>query len=186
MRQLRRWKRLDEGHWHAHTRGLPWGLSKDGGTVQQVHCSRGRLFRTGLEFYACTINKSAHTKKVWKLTFAPRTFSLRIFTFVSHAQIITSAISLICCLNYLYICFSPNFVFLDFFIVVFFLFDFKSFLLIFLLLALLIRLSLYFLCILQAPELYSYPKRWLAGAVEYTDCISADVRALQRVSWIWY
>ena len=37
------------------------------GTVQQVHCSRGRLLRRGLEFHVCTINKSAHTKKVWKL-----------------------------------------------------------------------------------------------------------------------
>ena len=36
------------------------------GTVQQVHCSRSRLrlLRRGLEFHVCTINKSAHTKKV--------------------------------------------------------------------------------------------------------------------------
>ena len=26
-----------------------------------------RLLQSGLEFHACTINKSAHTKKVWKL-----------------------------------------------------------------------------------------------------------------------
>ena len=51
-----------EGHWHAHT----WGLPEVNGTVQ-VHCSRKRLLRRGLEFYVCTINKSAHTKKVWKL-----------------------------------------------------------------------------------------------------------------------
>ena len=37
------------------------------GTVQQVHSSWRRLLRSGLEFYACTINKSVHTKKVWKL-----------------------------------------------------------------------------------------------------------------------
>ena len=37
------------------------------GTVQQVHCSRKRLLRRGLEFHVCTLNKSAHTKKVWKL-----------------------------------------------------------------------------------------------------------------------
>ena len=37
------------------------------GTVQQVHCGQRRLLRRGLEFYVCTINKSAHTKKVWKL-----------------------------------------------------------------------------------------------------------------------
>ena len=35
--------------------------------VQQVHCSRRSLLRRGLEFHVCTINKSAHTKKVWKL-----------------------------------------------------------------------------------------------------------------------
>ena len=29
----------------------------------QVHCSRRRLFRRGLEFHVCTINKSAHRKK---------------------------------------------------------------------------------------------------------------------------
>ena len=35
----------DEGHWHAHTRGLPWGLAEVVGTVQQVHWSRRRLLR---------------------------------------------------------------------------------------------------------------------------------------------
>ena len=53
----------EEGHWHAHTRGLPWGLPEVVGMVQQVHYSRGRLLRRGLEFYVCTINKSAHKKK---------------------------------------------------------------------------------------------------------------------------
>ena len=52
---------------HAHTKGLPWGLPEFVVTVQQVHCSRRRLLRRGLEFHVCTINKSAHTKKVWKL-----------------------------------------------------------------------------------------------------------------------
>ena len=51
----------DEGHWHAHTRGLPWGLAEVVGTVQQVHCIRRRLHRRGLEFHVWTINKSAHT-----------------------------------------------------------------------------------------------------------------------------
>ena len=54
----------DEGHWDAHTRGLPWGLAEVVGTVQQVHCSRRRSLRRELEFYVCTINKSVHTKKV--------------------------------------------------------------------------------------------------------------------------
>ena len=56
-----------KSHWHVHTRGLPWGLPEVVGTVQQVHCSRRRLPQRGLEFHVCTINKSAHTKKVWKL-----------------------------------------------------------------------------------------------------------------------
>ena len=59
MRQLRRWKRL----WR---RGLSWGLPKVVGTVQ-VHCCRSLLLRRVLEFHVCTINKSVHTKKVWKL-----------------------------------------------------------------------------------------------------------------------
>ena len=46
--------------------GLSWGLPEVVGAVQQVHCSRRRLLRRGLKFHMCTINKSAHTKKVWK------------------------------------------------------------------------------------------------------------------------
>ena len=57
---------FDEGHWHAHKRGLPWGLPELVGTGQKVHCSRRRLLQRGLEFHVCTI-KSAHRKKVWKL-----------------------------------------------------------------------------------------------------------------------
>ena len=66
MRQLRRWKRL----WQrslTQSRGLPRGLPEVVGMVQQVHCSWRRLLQRGLEFHVCTINKSAHTKKVWKL-----------------------------------------------------------------------------------------------------------------------
>ena len=57
----------DEDHWQPHTRGLSWGLPEVVGVVQQVHCSRRRLLGRGLEFHVCTINKSAHTKKVCKL-----------------------------------------------------------------------------------------------------------------------
>ena len=56
----------DEGHWHAHTRVFPWGLPEVVGKVQEVHCSRRRLLRRGLEFHVCTINKSAQKKKVRK------------------------------------------------------------------------------------------------------------------------
>ena len=48
----------------------------------QVHCSRRRLLQRGLEFHVCTINKSAHTKKVWKLiiytSYIPTLFSIPI------------------------------------------------------------------------------------------------------------
>ena len=57
----------DEGHWHTHTRRLQWGLPEVVWMVQQVHCSRRRILWRELEFHVCTINKSAHTKKVWKL-----------------------------------------------------------------------------------------------------------------------
>ena len=43
------------------------GLPEVVGTVLQVLCNRKRLLRMGLEFHVCTINKSAHMKKVWKL-----------------------------------------------------------------------------------------------------------------------
>ena len=45
-------------------RGCPWGVPEVVRTVQQVHCSRRRLLRRGLEFHECTINKSAHTKSL--------------------------------------------------------------------------------------------------------------------------
>ena len=32
-----------------------------------MHCSRRRSLWMGLEFHVCTINKSAHTKNVWKV-----------------------------------------------------------------------------------------------------------------------
>ena len=67
MRQLRRWKRL----WHAHTKGLPWGLPEVVGMVQQVHCSQKRLLQRGLEFHMYTINKSTHTKKSGNLFNVP-------------------------------------------------------------------------------------------------------------------
>ena len=57
----------DIGHWHVHIRGNPWGLPEVVGTVQQVHCSRRRLLRRGLEVHVFTVNKSSHTKKFWKL-----------------------------------------------------------------------------------------------------------------------
>ena len=57
----------DEGHWQAHTKGLRWGFPEVVGTVQQVHCIRRRFLWRGLDFHVCTINKSSHTNKIWKL-----------------------------------------------------------------------------------------------------------------------
>ena len=45
----------DEGHWHAHTRGLLWGLPEVVGTVQQVHCNRRRLLRSGGQGFMCVL-----------------------------------------------------------------------------------------------------------------------------------
>ena len=74
MRQLRRWKRLwRRSLTRSHTRGLPWGLVEVVGTVQQVHYSRKRLLRMGLEFHVCTINKMTIRKKSWNLFNEPRT-----------------------------------------------------------------------------------------------------------------
>ena len=55
-------------------KGLPRGLPEVVGTVQ-VHCSRRRLLRRGLEFHVCTINKSAQTKKSGNLFNDPRILS---------------------------------------------------------------------------------------------------------------
>ena len=64
MRQLRRWKRLWQRSLTNTHKRTSLGLSEVVGTVQQVHCNRRRLLRMRLEFHVCTINKSAHTKKV--------------------------------------------------------------------------------------------------------------------------
>ena len=67
MRQLRRWKRLWRRSWTRSHKRTSIGSPEVIRTVQEVHCSRRRLLRRGLEFHECTINKSAHTKKIWKL-----------------------------------------------------------------------------------------------------------------------
>ena len=66
MRQLRRWKRL---WWRSLTRShkrTSMGPSRSCWNGTPVPCSWSLLQR-GLEFHVCTINKSTHTKKVWKL-----------------------------------------------------------------------------------------------------------------------
>ena len=66
MWQLRRWKRLWRRLLIRSHKRTSMGLPEVVGTVQ-VHCSWRRLLQRGLEFHVCTINKSVHTKKVWKL-----------------------------------------------------------------------------------------------------------------------
>ena len=67
IRQLRRWKRLwRRSLTQSHKRTSMGAFQKLLERYNNVHCSRGRLLRRGLEFHVCTINKSAHTKKVWK------------------------------------------------------------------------------------------------------------------------
>ena len=67
MRQLRGWKRQwRESLTRPHKRASI-GPSRSCWNSTKLHCSRRRLFRRGLEFDVCTINKRAHTKNVWKL-----------------------------------------------------------------------------------------------------------------------
>ena len=66
-RRYERIEKIKEAVTKVHTRELPWDLPEVFGTGQHVHCSRRSLLQRGLEFHGCTINKSAHTKKVWKL-----------------------------------------------------------------------------------------------------------------------
>ena len=64
----------DEDHWHALTRGLPWGLPGVVGMVQQVHCSQRILLRRGLEFNVCTIKKMLIQKKFENFLNDPRIY----------------------------------------------------------------------------------------------------------------
>ena len=67
------------------TRGLPWGPPEVVGTVQLVHCSRRRLLRRGQEFDVCTINETAHMKKVWKPFEGTSYLSLSIYIYTYNA-----------------------------------------------------------------------------------------------------
>ena len=51
------------------------------GTVQQVHCSQRRLLWRRRVSCVCTINESAHTKKVWKLIVCTSYISFFFFFF---------------------------------------------------------------------------------------------------------
>ena len=68
--QLRRWKRL---WWRSLTRSHrrtsmgPFRSCCNG--RNKCIAAGGDYFEGGLEIHVCTINKSAHTKKVWKLIY---------------------------------------------------------------------------------------------------------------------
>ena len=67
MRQLRRWKRLWRRSLTRSHKNTSMGPSRGcwNGTTSELQ--RRRLLRRGLAFHVCSINKSAHTKKFWKL-----------------------------------------------------------------------------------------------------------------------
>ena len=73
MRQLR-WKRLWRRSLTRSHKRTSMGPSRSCWNGTQVHCSRRRLLRRGLEFHVCTINKSAHTKKSGNLSNDPRIY----------------------------------------------------------------------------------------------------------------
>ena len=62
----------DESHWHAHTRGLRWGLPEV--VTVQVHCSQRWLLRRDMGFHVCTIDKIVHTKNSGNLSYGPSVF----------------------------------------------------------------------------------------------------------------
>ena len=67
MRQLRKVKRLWRRSLTRSHKRTSMGPSRGCWNGTKVHCSWRRLLWKGLEFHVCTINKCAHTKKVWKL-----------------------------------------------------------------------------------------------------------------------
>ena len=97
MRQLRRWKRL----WrrslspsHKRTSMRPSRSYWNG----QVHCSRRRLLGRGLVFHMWTINKSAPTKKVWKLIVCTSYIYIYIYIYIFSYEhyFIIEGISCVC------------------------------------------------------------------------------------------
>ena len=67
MRQLRRWKRLWRRSLIRSQKRTSMGASRScwNGTI--IALQPEKITLKGLEFHVYTINKSAHTKKVWKL-----------------------------------------------------------------------------------------------------------------------
>ena len=67
MRQLRRWKKLwQRSLTHSHKRSS-MGTSKSCWNSTTSALQPKEITSKRTKFHVCTINKSAHTKKVWKL-----------------------------------------------------------------------------------------------------------------------
>ena len=54
----------DRGHWHAHTRGLPWGLAEMLERWNKCIAAGGDNFKGDKSFMCVLINKNAHTKSM--------------------------------------------------------------------------------------------------------------------------
>ena len=70
----------DKGHWHAHTRGLPWGLAELVGTVQQPEEITSKRTRVSCVYYQW---KCPYEKKSGNLSYAPR---ISLFLPVFHTS----------------------------------------------------------------------------------------------------
>ena len=81
MRQLRRWKRLWRRSLTRSRKKTSIGPSRScwNGTTRA-------LLRSGLEFNEYTINKSAHTKKVWKLIVCTSYIYIYIYIYIERER----------------------------------------------------------------------------------------------------
>ena len=78
---------------------IPWGLPVVVGTVKQVHCSRRRILRRGLEFHVCSINKSAHTKKSGNFFNDPR-----IYIYIYIYMCVCVCVCVFVCVLFVFVC----------------------------------------------------------------------------------
>ena len=67
IRQFRSWKRLWQRSLTCWNRRTSMGPSRSCWNSTASALQPEEIFQRGLEFHVCTINKSGHTKKVWKL-----------------------------------------------------------------------------------------------------------------------
>ena len=85
-RELKRWKRLwRRSLTHSHKR-TSMGPSRSCWNGTKNALQPEEITSKGLEFHVCTINKSAHTKKVWKLIVCPSYLYLVWFVYLLTYQ----------------------------------------------------------------------------------------------------